>query len=95
MTKSKLKQSIRGKFFERLINEWGTNTSIDSDGGGRWQIDIEGYETFELSAYGDKYYIDSYGSIKGKPRKAEHDSMVIRLQDLLDNVSRDVLEGVI
>ena len=50
MTKSKLKQTIRGTFFERVINEWGTNTSIDSDGGGRWQIDIEGYETFELSS---------------------------------------------
>ena len=95
MTKSKVKQAIRGKFFEMLINEWGVNTNIDSDGGGRWKIDIEGYETFELSAFGNKYYIDSYGSIKGKPRKAEHDLMVIRLQDLLDVVSKGVLGDVI
>ena len=48
MTKKEQYRKLRNLFFQ-MVEEHYPNTTIDSDGGGRWQLILENDMEFELS----------------------------------------------
>lgn len=92
MNKTEIRKAITKTFIDMVISNWGDKVEINDGEGGRIEIDIDGYETFEYHRTYET--IDSWGSLGGKSRKFEHDVVVKELENILKEAKLRVNSGL-
>ena len=92
MNKAETRKAITKTFIDMVIANWGDKVEINDGEGGAMVIDIEGYETFEYHRTYET--IDSWGSMRGKSRKNEHDVVVKELENILKEAKIKVNNGL-